>query len=295
MVAGGENTGQAMRHSTRVPAEIAVRVRSLDPGFNFEEQCKTLLVNAQGCGFQCSRQLPVGIAVLLTIDGRQATATVLNATSLGETSGAWVIGAKLHQSGNFWGLASPPPDWAALATPPSVVSPQPAGVDQYIEERVTAAIQRQTEKAMAALRSEVDRLVAASETDFLSRIVQESSATAVEMVHRLAEQETESIHQTFRALSEQFQNELQLHSERQVAAAEQRLREVQTQLSASGQERIEAATVEIMNRMRLDAKRLSESAIAQWNSAFEQTLQMLPELVRQNLKSPEAAVTHPRH
>ena len=89
MMVHSENTGHAMRRSTRVPAQLAVRVRSLDPGFQFEEECRTLLVNAQGCGFQCSRQIPVGIAIRFTIDGRQATATILNATASRRSPTRW--------------------------------------------------------------------------------------------------------------------------------------------------------------------------------------------------------------
>lgn len=294
MVVGGENTGQAMRRSTRVPADIPMRVRSLDPGFDFEAQCRTLLVNAQGCGFQCSRQLPVGIAVLFTIEGRQATATVLNATSLGEGSSQWVIGAKLHQSGNFWGLPSPPPDWStgpAQREAPSHTVP----IDQYVEDKVTAIIQRQTEHAMAALRSEIERLVDARETDLLARVVRESSATSAAAARMAGDQESARLQQAFDRLSQQFYRQLEEHAAQQAAMVEQRLNQVQVGLTSSAQGHFAAVAQEVVTKMQLDAKRLSDSAIAQWHSAFEQTLQMLPELVRQNLKTPEDAVTLPRH
>ena len=293
MVVGGENTGQAMRRSTRVPAEISMRVRSLDPGLQFEGQCKTLLVNAQGCGFQCSRQLPVGIAVLFTIDGRQATATVLNATALGDATSAWVIGAKLHQSGNFWGLPSPPADWSTVSA--GEVSAKPAAVDQYIEDRVTAAIQRQTEQAMAALRCELERLVDARETDLLARIVRESSATSAEAAKRASDQETARLQQVFERLSEQFHRQLEEHAAKQAAMVEERLNQVQCEFAASAQDRFDAVAQQIVQRMHQDAKRLSESAISQWHTAFEQTLQMLPDLVRENLQRERGEVSATRN
>lgn len=281
-----------MRRSTRVPAEIELRVRSLDPGVQFEEKCKTLLVNAQGCGFQCSRQLPVGIALLFMIQNRQVTATVLNATSLGEGSGAWVIGAKLHQCGNFWGLLSPPADWEQPVPPPRQ---RPEDTDQYIAGRVAVEIRRQTVQAMVALRSEIDKLAAARKTEFLATIVEESSSTAVEIVHRVVEQETDSIRTVFETLSAQLRRGVEEHSAKQMDLAEERLRELQAQLSTLGEERIQAAASEILQRIHRDAKQLSDTAIAQWHAAFEQTLQMLPDLVRENLQRSGTEVTVTRH
>ena len=143
---------------------------------------------------------------------------------------------------------------------------------------------------MAMLRSEVEKLVAARETDFLSRVVQESSTTAVEMVHRAAEQEAERIQLAVDTLAAQFRHELAAQFARQTAAAEQRLREIESQLSASGEKRFEAISTKAVERLNQDAKRLSESAIAQWHKTFEQSLQTLPDLVRENLKRPATEV-----
>ena len=283
MVVGDENTGQTMRRSTRVSAEVSIRVRSLDPGFQFEEQCKTLLVNAHGCGFQCSRQLPVGIAVLFTIANRQATATVLNATSLGDKSAAWVIGAKLHQSGNFWGLPSPPADWTTSA-PRADAPARSAAVDQYIEERVTAAVQRQLEQSMATLRSEVGNLIAERETDLLDRVRRESSPASGETVDHAADQQTARVREVFENLSLQLRRELEEHAAKQAAMIEERLSQLERGLASSAEDRFHVVVEQFVAKMQQDAKRLSESAIAQWQTSFEQTLQMLPELVRENLQ-----------
>jgi hypothetical protein len=283
MVTGSETTGSALRRSTRVPAEIRIRVRSLDPAFQFEDWCKTLLVNAQGCGFQCPRQLPVGIAILITIDDRKNTATVLNATALGEGSSAWVIGARLHSSGNFWGLPSPPADWAApaAAANPAIM---PASADKYIEEKVTAEIQRRSEQTMAGLREQVEKLLAERENIFLARVVRESSLRSEEMARRAAEHETTRLQEACAALAAQFRRDLEHHMEHQTAQMEERLKQAQLALTASGEARVEAVSKEIVETMQQDARRLSESAIAQWHAAFEQTLQTLPELVRENLR-----------
>ena len=280
MAAGTDNTGPALRRSTRVKAEIPVRVRSLDPGVSFEADCKTLLVNAHGCGFQSPAQLPVGIAVLFSIQDRQATATVLNATALGENSGLWVIGAKLHQSGNFWGLSSPPDDWCLAAAPNTSA---PGAIDDYVAARVTAEMQRQSEQTMAALRTEVEKTVAAREADLLARMTQAASLASREQVRRIADEESNRLRQAFEELAKRLRGELEDFTAQLTAAAEKRLHELHGQLSASSAARFEAVGAEVMHKMNQDAKRLSDSAIAQWNAAFEKTLATLPDLVRDTL------------
>ena len=212
-MAGAENTGQAMRRSTRVPAEIQMRVRSLDPAFKFEEACKTLLVNTQGCGFQCSRQLPVGISVVFTIEGRQATATVLNATSLGDGSSAWVIGAKLHRSGNFWGLASPPADWAeSIAPEPGLQS----STERLIAEKVAAEVERQAEQLLAKLSEQVQQSVA-----------KEMDAVRAEIARQAADQATDKLRETLRQFARQLTSQFQQQAARQQAQLEERLAQSQ--------------------------------------------------------------------
>lgn len=102
---------QAMRRSTRLRAELDVRLRSLDPAIPFEDNCRTLIVNAQGGGLQCSRELPPDTIVMLAIGSRETTGKVLNSTRVGSGNDTWVVGVELHEQGNFWGVPSPPADW----------------------------------------------------------------------------------------------------------------------------------------------------------------------------------------
>ena len=104
-----------MRRSTRLRVELSVHVRSLDPKFVFEADCRTLIVNAQGCGIQCPRELPRDTILLLSIGERQTTGSVLNSTSIGPNGDMWVVGIELHEGGNFWGLPDPPADWLQIA------------------------------------------------------------------------------------------------------------------------------------------------------------------------------------
>jgi len=280
-----ETTGQAMRRSTRVTAEIAVRVRSLDPNFVFDEQCKTLLVNAQGCGFESPREIPTGIGVAFIIDGRHATATVLNATALGAAGSSWVIGAKLHQPGNFWGLPSPPADWAAVSAP----------VGASTDTNSAAELERQAGKVFDQLRSRVEQLLAKHEADFTDRLNRESAAVIRQAVESATKQEAERLRQAFAETREQICRNISEHGQRVCDAIERKIQASHAESAAAASEDMRKNSQEIVAGIREQANRFSEMAISQWNAAFEQTLGMLPELVKENLNRAQAVDPKPIH
>src|ERR1700757_5497719 len=76
---------EAERRSTRIRAQIPLRVTSLDPAIQFSEQCHTLVVNTEGCGVRLSRPLEPGVPVRLEElpGGHIATALVANCVPLG--------------------------------------------------------------------------------------------------------------------------------------------------------------------------------------------------------------------
>src|SRR5882724_11493220 len=57
----------AIRRSTRLPLEVPILVTSLDPSFEFSEECITTLVNAHGCGLVVQRSFPRDVPVRLEI------------------------------------------------------------------------------------------------------------------------------------------------------------------------------------------------------------------------------------
>jgi len=72
----------APRRSTRVRAQIPVRITSQDPAFEFSEACHTLVVNTEGCGVRLTRPLDAGLPVSVSDlpDGGSARARVANRT-----------------------------------------------------------------------------------------------------------------------------------------------------------------------------------------------------------------------
>jgi hypothetical protein len=109
------NSPESQRRSTRIRAQIPLRVTSLDPAIEFTEQCHTLVVNPQGCGVRLSRPLEPGVLVRLgeLPTGQAATARVANCVPLGDEGKYWLVGLRLDQPANIWGIAPAPADWGS--------------------------------------------------------------------------------------------------------------------------------------------------------------------------------------
>jgi hypothetical protein len=125
-----ENSTESGRRSTRIRAQIPLRVTSLDPAIPFSESGHTLVVNTQGCGVRLSRALEPGLAVSLDeLPARQGvTARIANCVPLGTGGQWWMVGIALDEPGNVWGIHPTPADWgseAANATAAGASSPAP--------------------------------------------------------------------------------------------------------------------------------------------------------------------------
>ncbi|MGA9811275.1 MAG: hypothetical protein WBQ64_00780, partial [Terriglobales bacterium] len=100
-----ENPADAGRRSTRIRAQIPIRVTSLDPATPFSESGHTLVVNTQGCGVRLSRALEPGLAVSLDeIPAGSVTARIANCVPLGSGGQWWMVGIALDEPGNVWGI-----------------------------------------------------------------------------------------------------------------------------------------------------------------------------------------------
>jgi hypothetical protein len=104
------------RRSTRIRAQIPLRVTALDATAPFSETGHTLVINSQGCGVRLSRQLEPGTEIFIDElpSGKRATARVANCVPLGAAgSNYWVVGIALDQPGNIWGIHPAPEDWGS--------------------------------------------------------------------------------------------------------------------------------------------------------------------------------------
>jgi hypothetical protein len=122
------------RRSTRIRAQIPLRVTALDATAPFSESGHTLVINSQGCGVRLSRPLKPGTEVFLDElpTGKRVTAQVANCVPLGAGSKCWVVGIALDQPGNIWGIHPAPEDWGSepvIAAP--AAAPAKAGEWPY--------------------------------------------------------------------------------------------------------------------------------------------------------------------
>jgi len=107
-------TPQVARRSTRIRAQIPIRVSSTDPAVAFSEYCHTLVVNLDGCGVRLGRPLDPGLPISLDHlpCGKTVPARVANCLALGTQGRYWLVGIELDQPENIWCIQPLPPDWA---------------------------------------------------------------------------------------------------------------------------------------------------------------------------------------
>jgi hypothetical protein len=114
------DTAHQRRRGTRVPAQIPVRLSSLDPSSTFSENCHTLVVNPQGCGVRFPRPLKPGLQIRIENlpGGGSTTARVACSLPLNYNRKYWLVGISLDTPGNLWCLAPAPQDWGQYADVP---------------------------------------------------------------------------------------------------------------------------------------------------------------------------------
>jgi len=114
----------ATRRTTRVRAQIPIRITSVDSATEFTEYCHTLVVNIDGCGVRLARPLDPGLP--LTLDqlpcGRTVRAHVANCASIGTQGRFWLVGIALDQPENVWCIQPMPDDWAEDYQPGGAVT-----------------------------------------------------------------------------------------------------------------------------------------------------------------------------
>lgn len=76
------------------------------------EPCVIILANPQGCAVRFNRPVEIGVGVWLEgLQVRGVTARVVNCISIAGPPDLWLLGLRLDEPGNVWGITSPPQDW----------------------------------------------------------------------------------------------------------------------------------------------------------------------------------------
>ena len=111
------------RRSTRVRAQLPIRVSSLESAPFFSENCHTVVINCEGCGVRLKRSLDVGFRVALDElpVGHSVDATVVSCVPIGSDGKYFLLGLALEAPGNIWCIRPTPPDWDTQPLPSAAV------------------------------------------------------------------------------------------------------------------------------------------------------------------------------
>jgi hypothetical protein len=113
------------RRSTRVRAQIPVRISSLEAAPHFSEHCHTVVINTDGCGIRLTRALEPGFRVALDElpGGNAASGTVSSCVAIGGDGKLFLVGLALDEPGNIWCIHPAPADWHSAPSTGTVVPP----------------------------------------------------------------------------------------------------------------------------------------------------------------------------
>ena len=108
----GEKSKNEVRRSTRLSLQIPVVITSLDLSHDFREECKTVVVNAHGCGVIVHERLKneTPVTVKLISNGRSKKGRIALVISVIDDT-SWLLGLDFDSPENFWGIETPPSDW----------------------------------------------------------------------------------------------------------------------------------------------------------------------------------------
>jgi len=174
-----------LRRSSRVPIQVPIHVTSLEPKTHFSEVCETLVVNAHGCALRLPVPLDAGSALHLhSREGRETTAHVVTCQPIGPNGQGWMLGARLDQPENFWGLKSYPDDWRGLEI--AAASPQRG----KFATAATSAVMHKVQASAAPTRAILDKVEEQLSEDrlrgILAKLVRPLQAEMNELTEKLA-------------------------------------------------------------------------------------------------------------
>ena len=100
------------RRSTRLSRQIAITITSLDLACDLRVECKTVVVNADGCAVIVREQLEKDKLVIVTLvsNGQSKKGRVVLGIPLNENA-SWLTGLEFDSPSNFWEIENPPADW----------------------------------------------------------------------------------------------------------------------------------------------------------------------------------------
>jgi hypothetical protein len=107
-----QSNDKERRRRTRVPLSVPVIVTTLDQHIKLQETCETLDISSGGAQLRLSRAVPTGTRIRLDILNCDRVTKGWVVRSVPYEKKGWGVGVQLiEQTGNFWGISTPPKDW----------------------------------------------------------------------------------------------------------------------------------------------------------------------------------------
>ena len=107
-----EKDNNDTRRSTRLSQQIAITITSLDPACDLRVECKTVVVNADGCAVIVREPLEKDTLVIVKLvsNGRSKKGRVVLGIPI-DANASWLTGLEFDSPSNFWEIENPPADW----------------------------------------------------------------------------------------------------------------------------------------------------------------------------------------
>jgi hypothetical protein len=110
---------QPLRRSTRIPKTVPITVMGVDSSRGpYREDVSTVAVSCHGCRFESKHDMPINSWVMLELPARENSGETVSARGLvkwvkppQDDRGVYETAIELNDTGNIWGVETPPQDW----------------------------------------------------------------------------------------------------------------------------------------------------------------------------------------
>ena len=307
-----------LRRSSRIPMNVPVLVTSVAAPHAFSELCETLVVNAHGCALRSAAKLDVGAPVhFQTNDGKWTMAHIVDCQPLNHGRTSWMLGARLEQPANFWGLQECPEDWAQLVgmssaakihavQTPSPVTDLHAVIAELVEplhaavSEIRQRLERrennhsQFEISLSYIPPEVEEKIAVRLRDELGAQVMDKTRIQAETV---LEATKSAISQRISDARNQFRTELA----KELHGVEERAQNLSNEITTavhqhfhSGEERLEQQLLESgirLERRSEEFYRALQTRLSEEHSAYRGEIQHIHAAVASEVADIQAETT----
>lgn len=123
---------QPLRRSTRIHKTVPITVMGVDSSQGpYREDVSTVTVSCHGCRYESKHDVLMNSWVMLELPAKESNGETVSARGLVKwvkrpqhATGVYETAIELNDTGNIWGIETPPPDWVKFCE--SRIEPTPA-------------------------------------------------------------------------------------------------------------------------------------------------------------------------